>query len=61
MIDLFALMLIHGLLALMALRLLGRDDLDEDPALEDEAGPPAAAPPPAAPDAPRARKQGRRA
>jgi hypothetical protein len=31
MIDLFALALSHGLLLLMALRLLGRDDLDRDP------------------------------
>lgn len=32
MIDLFALALTHGLLLLMALRLMGRDDLDTDPA-----------------------------
>jgi hypothetical protein len=31
MIDLFALVLTHGLLLLMALRLIGRDDLDRDP------------------------------
>lgn len=31
MIDLFALALTHGLLLLMALRLLSRDDLDTDP------------------------------
>ena len=31
MIDLFALALSHGLLLLMALRLLGRADLDRDP------------------------------
>jgi hypothetical protein len=31
MIDLFALALSHGLLLLMALRLIGRDDLDRDP------------------------------
>ena len=31
MIDLFALALTHGLLLLMALRLIGRDDLDRDP------------------------------
>lgn len=31
MIDYFALGLIHALLALAAVRLLGRDDLDADP------------------------------
>ena len=31
MIDLFALALSHGLLLLMVLRLMGRDDLDRDP------------------------------
>lgn len=31
MIDLFSLALAHGLLLLMALRLLARDDLDRDP------------------------------
>jgi hypothetical protein len=31
MIDLFALALTHGLLLLMALRLMSRDDLDRDP------------------------------
>lgn len=31
MIDYFALGLIHALLALAAVRLLGRDDLDRDP------------------------------
>jgi hypothetical protein len=31
MIDYFALGLIHALLALAAVRLLGRDDLDSDP------------------------------
>lgn len=40
MIDLFALLLIHGLLALMAVRLLGRDDLDEDPVADVDPGPP---------------------
>lgn len=30
MIDLFALALSHGLLLLMVLRLMGRDDLDTD-------------------------------
>ncbi len=33
MIDYFSLALGHGLLALMALMLLVRDDLDDDPAL----------------------------
>jgi hypothetical protein len=32
MIDLFALALTHGLLLVMAVRLLARDDLDRDPA-----------------------------
>ena len=31
MIDLFSLALTHGLLLLMALRLIGRADLDRDP------------------------------
>lgn len=31
MIDLFALALSHGLLLLMVVRLMGRDDLDRDP------------------------------
>ena len=31
MIDLFALALSHGLLLLMAVRLMSRDDLDSDP------------------------------
>ncbi len=31
MIDLFALALSHGLLLLMAMRLMTRDDLDRDP------------------------------
>jgi len=31
MIDLFAIALSHGLIALAAWRLLGRDDLDADP------------------------------
>ena len=35
MIDLFALALSHGLLLLMALRLIGRDDLDRDPPREE--------------------------
>ncbi len=35
MIDYFALALIHGLLALAIVRLLGRDDLDNEPAAED--------------------------
>lgn len=34
MIDLFSLALTHGLLLLMALRLLKRDDLDRDPPRE---------------------------
>ena len=34
MIDLFALALSHGLLLLMALRLMTRDDLDRDPPRE---------------------------
>jgi hypothetical protein len=44
MIDLFAIVLTHGLLALAAWRLLSRGDLDGDP----EPGPPADedAPPP---------------
>lgn len=32
MVDLFSLALLHGLLALAALRLVLRDDLDADPA-----------------------------
>jgi hypothetical protein len=32
MIDLFALALSHGLLLLMAVRLMSREDLDSDPA-----------------------------
>lgn len=36
MIDLFALALTHGLLLLMALRLLGREDLDRDPPPQEE-------------------------
>ena len=35
MIDLFAFALSHGLLLLMAVRLIGRDDLDRDPPRED--------------------------
>jgi hypothetical protein len=35
MIDLFALALSHGLLLLMALRLISRDDLDRDSAAEE--------------------------
>jgi len=31
MIDLFSLALTHGLLLLMVLRLMSRDDLDRDP------------------------------
>ncbi len=38
MIDLFALALTHGLLLLMALRLMSRDDLDRDPPREDPGG-----------------------
>jgi hypothetical protein len=34
MVDFFALGLIHALLALAALRLLARDDLDRDPPAE---------------------------
>lgn len=37
MVDLFALALTHGLLALAAWRLVQRADLDEDPAREDDA------------------------
>lgn len=37
MIDYFALGLIHTLLALAAVRLLGRDDLDRDPPPEPRA------------------------
>jgi len=33
MVDIFALVLIHALLALAALRLAKRDDLDRDPPL----------------------------
>jgi hypothetical protein len=35
MIDLFALALTHGLLLLMAVRLMSRDDLDRDPPADD--------------------------
>ena len=38
MIDLFALALTHGLLLLMAVRLMSRDDLDRDPPREPESG-----------------------
>ena len=38
MIDLFALALSHGLLLLMALRLMSRDDLDRDPPRDGEPG-----------------------
>jgi hypothetical protein len=38
MIDLFALALSHGLLLLMALRLMSRDDLDRDPPRGQEPG-----------------------
>jgi hypothetical protein len=37
MVDLFALALTHGLLALAAWRLMQRDDLDRDPAKNDPA------------------------
>jgi hypothetical protein len=37
MIDFFALALIHALLALAAVRLLLRDDLDSDPSAPDAA------------------------
>ena len=37
MIDLFALALTHGLLLLMAVRLMSRDDLDEDVSHEEPA------------------------
>ncbi|ANY18867.1 hypothetical protein A6F68_00332 [Tsuneonella dongtanensis] len=40
MIDLFALALSHGLLLLMVLRLMSRDDLDRDPLAPGEAEPP---------------------
>lgn len=36
MIDLFSLALTHGLLVLMALRLLKRGDLDRDPPTESD-------------------------
>ena len=39
MIDLFALGLTHGLLALAALRLVQRVDLDRDPGTEDATPP----------------------
>lgn len=39
MIDYFSLALIHGLLVLAALRLLARDDLDEDVSLEEISAP----------------------
>lgn len=39
MIDYFSLALIHGLLVLTALRLLARDDLDEDASLEEISAP----------------------
>lgn len=35
MIDMFTLLLVHGLLALMLLRLLQDDTLDRDPEIED--------------------------
>ena len=35
MIDLFALALTHGLLLLMAMRLMSREDLDRDPPKEE--------------------------
>lgn len=35
MIDLFSLALTHGLLLLMVLRLMSRDDLDRDPPTAD--------------------------
>jgi hypothetical protein len=38
MIDLFALALSHGLLLVMALRLLSRDDLDRDPSPDEGPG-----------------------
>ena len=38
MIDLFSLALTHGLLLLMALRLIGRADLDRDPPRDMEGG-----------------------
>jgi hypothetical protein len=38
-IDYFSLALIHGLLVLTALRLLARDDLDEDASLEEISAP----------------------
>lgn len=38
MIDLFSLALSHGLLLLMVLRLLRRDDLDRDPPASGETG-----------------------
>ncbi|WP_435419295.1 hypothetical protein WAB17_07010 [Parerythrobacter aurantius] len=34
MIDMFALLLVHGLLFLAAFRLMGDDTVDRDPALE---------------------------
>ncbi len=40
MIDLFALALSHGLLLLMVLRLMSRDDLDRDPPPDGGAEPP---------------------
>ena len=39
MIDYFTLALIHGLLVLAALRLLSRDDLDEDAPVEEMSRP----------------------
>lgn len=39
MIDLFGIVLTHGLLALAAWRLLSRADLDRDPGTEKEARP----------------------
>lgn len=38
MVDIFALGLIHALLAYAALRLLARDDLDSDPERGEPAG-----------------------
>ena len=58
MVDILALLLSHGLLALAAWRLILRDDLDADPPISDAATPePSADPAPA----PLSRAAGRRA
>ena len=36
MIDIFSIVLTHGLIVLVAWQLLARDDLDEEPVVEDD-------------------------